>query len=373
MIKVFCAPARYVQGPDATFALGQESHRLGLGQSAFLIAGPSAKRQLETVWDASFAEAGIHHVVIDFGGECSSAEIERLKTAAIQARAEFVVGAGGGKVLDTARAVAAALALRVVCCPTVAASDAPCSASSVVYTPQGEFEKYLNFSRNPDLVLVDTRVIVKAPVRLLIAGMGDALATRFEAETAISSFKGNGVGGLSTIAAAQIADLCYQTLLRDGVAAVAAARQGAVTPAFERIVEANTLLSGLGFESGGLAVAHSVHNGLTVAPETHAFLHGEKVAFGTLVQLVLEGRERRLIEEVMTFCLEVGLPIALEDLGLAHMSEAQAEAIAARAVAPGETAHNEPFIVTPSAIRDAIWATDALARDFKCRSGLVRA
>ena len=367
MIKVFCAPARYVQGPDATARLGAEIQYLGLGRRALVIAGQSAKRQLANVWESSLSTAQIEFVLADFGGECSADEIQRLKWVAAEAGAEFVIGAGGGKVLDTTRAVASELGLKVVCCPTVAASDAPCSAASVVYTPSGEFEKYLYYPRNPDLVLVDTRIIVKAPVRLLISGMGDALATRFEAETAISSFKGNVVGGLSTIAAANLADLCYQTLIRDGVAAVAAARQGAITPAFERIVEANTLLSGLGFESAGLAVAHSVHNGLTVAPETHAFLHGEKVSFGTLVQRVLEGRERPLLEEVMGFCLEVGLPIALEDLGLSKLSEEMAEAIAARAVAPGETAHNEPFVVTQSAIRDAIWAADALARDFKQR------
>ena len=152
-------------------------------------------------------------------------------------------------------------------------------------------------------MLVDSTVIARAPVRLLISGMGDALATFFEADATIRAHRKNVAGGLSTIAAAAIAELCYKTLLNDGIAAVAAARAGAITPALERIIEANTLLSGLGFESGGLAVAHSVHNGLTAAPETHDRLHGEKVAFGTLVQLALEGRPRSTVDEAMGFCL----------------------------------------------------------------------
>ena len=368
MLSVFCSPARYVQGPDATRRLAAELRKLGSAGPTLLIASHSARGILETVWRESFSELGVPLHVFDFGGECSSAEIERCLSEARRLGAEAIVGAGGGKVLDTARAVASESGKPVACCPTVAASDAPCSALSVVYTPDGAFEKCLFYRRNPDLVLVDTQVIAKAPVRLLVAGMGDALATRFEAETARIAHRPNQVGGASTLAAAALADLCYRTLLRDGAAAVAAVKARSVTPALERIVEANTLLSGLGFESGGLAVAHSVHNGLTVIPETHDRLHGEKVAFGTLVQLVLEGRESSLIDEVMSFCLTVGLPMTLADLGLDKLSAAQARRVAERALAAGETAHNEPFELTVERVQDAIFATDAWSRAFKSKA-----
>lgn len=365
MHSIFCSPARYVQGREATRTLGAELLRFGLTGQALILASPSARRQLEAAWRACLDEAGIVFEILDFGGECTLQEIARGQSAARGIGAGCIVGAGGGKVLDTARVVAAELAVPVACCPTAAASDAPCSASSVVYTAAGAFEKYLYCKRNPDLVLVDTSVVVKAPVRLLVAGMGDALATRFEAEAVRGAHKANVVGGASTLAAAALADLCYRTLIRDGVAAVAAAKVGAITPAFERIVEANTLLSGLGFESGGLAVAHSVHNGLTAAPETHDRLHGEKVAFGTLVQLVLEGRESGLVEEVMGFCQSVGLPMTLAELGLENLPTSKAAAIAERAVGDAESAHNEPFAVTAEAVMDALYATDAWGRAFK--------
>ena len=266
-------------------------------------------------------------------------------------------------VLDAAaRAAGADIGLPVICCPTLASSDAPTSAVSVVYTPEGDFEKYLFHSRNPDLVLVDTAIIARAPARFLVAGMGDALATWFEADTVNRAAKANQVGGSSTIAAMALAELCYKTLLQDGLAALAAVRAQAITPALERVIEANTLLSGLGFESGGLAVAHAVHNGLTAVAETHQYLHGEKVAFGTLVQLVLEGRPATSVDEVMDFCLAVGLPVCVTDLGVTNLSQEQARRIAEIAVAPGETTHNEPFAVTWMMIRDAIYAADALGR-----------
>ena len=270
------------------------------------------------------------------------------------------MGAGGGKVLDAARAAAAELDLPVVNCPTTASSDAPCSALSVLYTDDGEFDRYLFYRRNPDLILVDTSVVARAPLRLLVAGMGDALATWFEARTVIEAHRANQLHGATTMAAGALARLCFDTLMAEGPAACEAVRQGVVTPALERLVEANTLLSGLGFESGGLAVAHSVHNGLTVAPGTHRYLHGEKVAFGLLVQLVLEGRPSEERQTVMNFAREVGLPTTLSQLGLEDRDETLLQRIAERSLAEGETAHNEPFEVTPAMMVDAIVAADAL-------------
>lgn len=365
MLSIFCAPARYVQGRDATSSLGAEIKKLSLGDKAFVIAGPSAKALLEDAWMRTFKASGIRYDVVEFLGECTRKEIDRLSALASENGSNVIIGAGGGKVLDTARAVASNLSLPIVNCPTVASSDAPCSALSVVYTESGEMEEYLFYPRNPDLVLVDTTIVAKAPVRLLVAGMGDALATMFEAKTVAQARKKNQVGGATTISASALADLCYRTLIDDSVSAIDAVRAGAVTPALERIVEANTLLSGLGFESGGLAIAHSVHNGLTVNESTHSYLHGEKVAFGLLVQLVAEGQSSNTIEEVLAYSLSVGLPTCLADVGISEPNEVQLRAIAERAVEPSETAHNEPFEVTAELILDAIKAADEIGSSCK--------
>ena len=134
MLKVFCAPARYTQGPHATEQLGAEIRSLGLEGPAFLVAGRSAIRLLSDSWRKTFAAVQMSHAIFPFGGECTAAEIRRGCQAARDANARVVIGAGGGKVLDTARAIASDLSLPVVNCPTIASSDAPCSALSVIYT-----------------------------------------------------------------------------------------------------------------------------------------------------------------------------------------------------------------------------------------------
>ncbi|HKM54191.1 MAG TPA: glycerol dehydrogenase [Isosphaeraceae bacterium] len=365
MLTVFTSPSRYTQGKGATSALGHEMTTLGLEGPVLVIAGKTVIGLLTQTWQRSLDEAGLKHAVHRFGGECSLAEIERVKATARELKARTIVGAGGGKVLDTARAAAADLDLPVVNCPTVASSDAPCSALSVIYSEDGIFQEYRFYRKNPDLVLVDTEVIAQAPLRLLVAGMGDALATWFEARTCVAGYVKNMRGGASTRSAAALAELCYRTLLEDGGAALRAVETKVVTPALERLVEANTLLSGLGFESSGLAAAHALHNGLTVVPETHHYLHGEKVAFGLLVQLVMEGSTRATVEQVLNFSTEVGLPITLAEIGLPELPGDLLGQIARRATAPGETIHNEPFEVTPDMVADAVLAADALGREWK--------
>ncbi len=365
MFKVFSSPARYTQGVNATRKLGTEMAGLGLGGPALIVAGGSAFAQLFDTWKQTLGEVGCSYSIQKFGGQCSLAEISRVRHAAEALAARVIIGVGGGKALDTGRATAAELDLPFVSCPTLASTDAPCSAVSIIYTESGIVEEVRILPRNPDLVLVDTQVIVQAPPRLFASGMGDALATWFEARACAASHSRNLRGGNSTRSALALAELCYRTLLEDGIEALDAARAREISPAFERVVEANTLLSGLGFESSGLAAAHAIHNGFTVAPQTHSFYHGEKVAFGTLVQLVLENGAKPEIEEVLGFCTKVGLPVTLGQIGLQELPREMLEKIALRAVQTDESIHNEPFKVHSAGVVDAILTADQLGRSWQ--------
>jgi len=191
--------------------------------------------------------------------------------------------------------------------------------------------------------------------------MGDALSTWYEARAAAAAGSPNMRGGLATAGSLALARACRDAVLADGAAALAAVRQQRVTPAVERIIEANTLLSGLGFESAGLAAAHAVHNGLTLLPGARGALHGEKVAFGTLVQMELDGTEEVEFADVVRFCRAVGLPVTLGDLGLAGLTSEELDAVAERATRPGETIHNLRQPVTAADVSAAIRAADRRA------------
>ena len=297
-----------------------------------------------------------------FGGESSEEEIQRLTGVAKAQGCDVVVGMGGGKAIDTAKAVGHAAGARTAIVPTIASTDAPTSAVAVVYTGTGTFLRYLFLPRNPDLVLVDTRVIAEAPVRYLVAGMGDALSTWFEADSCRTAYAPNQCSGLGTLAGYALARLCYDTIREYGVAARIACEEKVVTPALSHVVEANTLLSGLGFESAGLAAAHSIHNGLTRLPSTHDYFHGEKVAIGVLAGLFLADRPSQIIGEVYDFCESVGLPTTLADIGISNPTDDDLRIVADAACAEGETIHHEPCPVSPDAVVAALKTADRFGR-----------
>lgn len=359
MLTTAVFPGRYVQGAGALSVLGEEAARLG--KRALVLMDPFVAKTLADAIGKGMS-GKIETVDEVFAGECCDPEIDRLKTLLADRHADVVVGIGGGKTLDTAKAVAHAGGLPLVVVPTLASTDAPCSALSVIYTPEGEFARYLLLSRNPDVVLVDTEVIAKAPPRFLSAGMGDALSTWFEAESCRVARAANMSGRLGPMTAYALARLCFDTLMEHGPLARRAVEQGAVTPSLEKVVEANTLLSGLGFESGGLAACHAIHNGLTVLPETHKFWHGEKVTIGVLASLFLTGRPPELVEMVYDFCEAVDLPTTLADIGLADVSDGALMRVAEATCAPGETIHNEPHEISPQTVLWALKTADAEGR-----------
>ncbi|TYL36487.1 glycerol dehydrogenase [Natronococcus pandeyae] len=358
--QIFRSPAGYVQGRNVIDDLG--THAEPLGETVVVLADELVLDLFGDRVRDSLEAAGLEVALEEFRGECSEREIERVADVHADHDADVIVGMGGGKAIDTARAAREHTDGALVSLPTVASTDAPTSSVAVIYTEAGEFVEFHVYERHPELVLIDTEVIASAPTRLFRGGIGDALATWFEADAAYRSGATTIFGTRSTRTAQEIAKLAYTTLRDHGRSAVEAVERDAVTESVEAVVEANTLLSGLGFESGGLAAAHAIHNGLTQLEATHEATHGEKVTIGTLAQLVLEGREDAFVEDVAGFANAVGLPTTLAEIGLEDPSTEDLAVVAEAACAEEETIHNEPVPVTPDDVRDSLVGADAIGR-----------
>ncbi|CAI3929226.1 Glycerol dehydrogenase or related enzyme [Commensalibacter communis] len=366
MLQIIQSPSKYIQGPNALQKIG--CYGKLLADHYLVIADKVVMNITKDIIENSLKTESVQSHFELFNGECSKNEIHRLGDVLKANNCRGVIGVGGGKALDTAKAVAYYNKVPVLIVPTIASNDAPTSALSVIYTEKGEFEEYLMYPTNPDMVFMDTIIVAKAPVRLFVAGMGDALSTYFEGRACSMSRAKTMAGGQSTLAAMGLAKLCYETLLEEGYKAKLAVENGVSTSAVERIIEANTYLSGIGFESSGLAAAHAIHNGFTVLEECHHMYHGEKVAFGTLTQLVLENASEEELETVLDFCDRLGLPITLAQIGVKEgdgFTEKKIMEVAKASCAEGETIHNMPFNVTPEQVYAAILTADALGKAWR--------
>lgn len=357
-MRIFASPSRYIQGENALFENAKSI--LDLGNCPILLCDQLVYDIVGKRFEDYLHRYGFHIVLALFNGEASDNEINRVIALAEKENCDSIIGLGGGKTIDSAKAIADLIEKPVIIAPTIASTDAPVSALSVIYTDEGAFDHYLFYSKNPDLVLVDTKVISQAPKCLLASGIADGLATWVEARAVMQANGKTMLGQQQTLAGVAIAKKCEETLFADGLQAMAACEAKVVTPALENIVEANTLLSGLGFESGGLAAAHAIHNGFTaLTGDIHHLTHGEKVAYGTLVQLLLENRPKEELDKYIEFYKKIGMPTTLKEMHLDQVGYDDLIKVGKQATMEGETIHQMPFKISPSDVAQAIIAVDA--------------
>ncbi|MCC2685337.1 MAG: dhaD [Paenibacillaceae bacterium] len=346
----------YIQAPGLMKKAGEWISRYG--NKLFIITGEKSWASVSPALPDSLAAASLAYGVHRYRGECSQTEIDRLSDL-VPDDTDLIVGVGGGKVLDITKAVCFETKRPFVAIPTIAATCAAVTNLAIKYTDDGVYEGFDTYLTNTLLALVDSAVIAKAPLNYLAAGIGDTVAKWYESAASSSGKNHN----LATVAGLQMAKLCYDTLTRYGAQAYNEAKQGVAGDALQHVIDAIILASGmvggLGEDDCRSAAAHAVHNGLTVLPESHHALHGSKVAYGILVQLIMEGRPREEVDELRRFYRSVDLPCSLSELGIERpLSEAERREIARVALLPVSTMGMMPFPVTESMVVTAMKQTD---------------
>ncbi|MEM7009233.1 MAG: glycerol dehydrogenase [Thermodesulfobacteriota bacterium] len=361
--KVLNSPHKYIQAPGALHNLGLYLKLLNSRHTATVITSGGENRFGQVISD-SLSKSSISDTRIIFQGESTLAEIERITGELENSNdpIDAIVAIGGGKCIDTGRAVAYRMSLPSIICPTTASTDAPCSALSVIYNESGEFIEADFYPLNPTLVVVDTKIAAQAPYRYIVSGLGDAMATWYEARTCFENPDSFSlIGTRPTLVGLAIAELCAKTLYENALDAIAAVKNNQVNDAVEKIVEANTLMSGIGFESCGVAAAHAIGQGFNSFPEIDKkYLHGEMVAFGLIAHLLLEDRYDEA-EKAATFFAKVGLPVHLGQLSFENptIEERKKHAQAALAI---PIIQNEPFEVTERMVIDIVDHADKFGR-----------
>ncbi|WP_417241203.1 iron-containing alcohol dehydrogenase [Celeribacter halophilus] len=354
-VAVFGAPGRYVQGPAALDLLGDCVATLGT--QAVVVIDSAVRSLVESRIVASLEAANVDRRLLPIDGEllqdigCSLAA-----ACADFGNVEVVVGVGGGRAIDASKALAEVLNCSLVTVPTIASNDAPTSKNFVLYTPMHELAEVRHLMRNPDYVLVDETVISAAPKSFLAAGIGDAIAKKFEADACTMVAGANMFAASPTRTAAVIAEACYQTLLTHGIVALEQAGLGQSTRELSATIEATILMAGLGFESGGLSVAHAMTRGLSRIEGVKSTPHGFQVAYALLVQLKLQGiaPDPRMI----ALYRSAGLPLSLTSLA-GEMPTDEQLLILAKTTLPVPHVRNFPCGVTESSLVAAVHAVEA--------------
>ncbi|MBB6453765.1 glycerol dehydrogenase [Salirhabdus euzebyi] len=353
-------PAKYIREMNLLSQTGNYIKKYG--NKALLIGGNTALSVSEEKITTSLIECGIDFKgLITYGGECSWEQINRLVDKVNDSEVNVLVAVGGGKAIDTVKAVAYATNLPLVAIPTIAATCAAATPISIIYDEDGTFIDISDQSKAPDLVLVDTSIIKNAPYRFLAAGIGDTLAKWFESKASIQNVQPT----VLNKGAVKLAEEIFHFLLEKAPLAMEAVKKGEDDTSIDEIIDAVILLSGSVSGYGGdacrTAAAHAIYSGLTIFPEVHETYHGEIVAFGIIAQLVMEAKEEEEIISLIRFYHKVGLPFTLSQLGIKQLTEQQWQHLGDITVTI-EDMENMPFEVTPDMVIHAIKKADHIGK-----------
>ncbi len=339
VISVYGAPSEYVVSEGILDKLEVKLAERSYEKVLFVHGKKSWKAAKEYI--PKFRE--IQSEQYSYNGECSITEIESLSSFIKKQSFDAVIAVGGGKVLDLVKASSHFCQKPYVLIPTLASNCAPWTPISVIYNESGTFIRYDIYPNNASLVLIEPRILLNAPLEMFIAGIGDTLAKWYEADVQMAKIENKPVPLLVSHYAAK---QCKDLLVKHAEAAIEAVKSGVLNDdfikVFETIITLGGMVGGFGDHYGRIAGAHSIHNGLTVLEETHSALHGEKVAYGILIQLVLENKLDE-IKELLPFYKKLGLPKSIEDLGVTDVSVERINQVAEKSTIPGESIHLMPI------------------------------
>lgn len=369
LLTLAVAPAKVIRGSQIFNQAVDAISRLG---NRPLIVGGSANRTLNIAQNyvQLLESEEFDFIQASYAPDCSESSLELLQNKGQEHEADVIIGVGGGKALDTAKLVAHQLQIPVVTIPTSAATCAAWTALSNVYSDQGAFLYDVALDKCPDLLILDYDLIQTAPQNTLVAGIGDAMAKWYEASVSSGHSEQTLI-----IAAVQQARVLRDILLQKSVAAL----QSPGSEAWREVVDATVLLAGVIGGIGGAqcrtVAAHAVHNGLTHVCGRSS-IHGEKVAYGILVQLrleeMLQGNQLAAAarQQLLKFYAEIGLPQKLDDLGLGDVTLKQLQKVAEFALQPNSDIHRLPFKVALEQLMAAMVSTTAPVEAGGISSGL---
>jgi glycerol-1-phosphate dehydrogenase [NAD(P)+] len=292
-------PREIVIGNGVIDSIPQLCDRLGLPRNALILTGETTRKiagerireglsgriaSLSLVREASFAEADrICRVNNDFG---------------------FVLGVGGGRVIDIGKLVAAKRDVPFISVPTAPSHDGIASERVTIHTRTEKASVRVNA---PLAIVADIEILRQAPHRLIASGCADAVSNftavrDWELGRKRGEYFSEYAASLSLLAAEIVMNSAE--MLRDG-------KERGMRNLVEALISSGIAMSMVDSSRPASGAEHMFSHALDYMDSPG--LHGEQCGFGSIITAYLQGQDWQRIKDSLG---TIGAPVTLDQLGI---------------------------------------------------------
>jgi glycerol-1-phosphate dehydrogenase [NAD(P)+] len=295
-------PRDVVIGHDVLPQIPSVCKDLMLGGSALIISG---KITMDLAGDRVRGYLDENYDITSFTAETINASVIKEGEAAALG-VDFVIGVGGGRVIDTAKIISFNTDRQFISVPTAASHDGIASARASVPTMEG----HASLEAHPPIAIVaDTGIIAAAPHRLLAAGCADIISNY----TAILDWElAHRVKGepMSEYAMA-LSKMTAEILVKNAHIIKPHTEQSAWF-VVKALVSSGVAMSIAGSSRPGSGGEHKFSHALDRLAPGKA-LHGESCGIGTIILMYLHGGDWKGIRASLK---AIGAPTTPREIGI---------------------------------------------------------
>lgn len=334
-----------------------------IGENAFIIGGSTAVSIVQKSLYASLEDNNLKYKVKIFNDYPTQKYIDKFSNIISKQNKDVIIGIGGGRVLDLVKAIGNQINLPVVTIPTIPATCAAWSALSVIYKENGEQDKYIRLENSPNLILADKEILSRAPIRYINSGVADTIVKWYEIAPNLKNNKNDFYLRLQL----KICELALEFLKEDYIKAYRKEELFSEPYLINNAIDSIIMLAGSAGSINGSVpyggLAHPFYNSSTKVYETNSMLHGEKVIFGLLVQLVLEKKSEKEIVEFIEWMQLLKLPTTLKELEIESEIELKVNKIAKGIIESVGDYSGLDYKINENHVIEAIFKVDEIGRN----------